>query len=120
MDFKVALSQIIGKKIKELRQEADVNQEKLAEEIGLNRTSISNIEAGRQLAPLDVLYKLCHTLDTELHFLLPTYKEVSQFVSKIDSPFEKLKTNNVSEGSIEFIKNILDKYKQFSNQLICG
>lgn len=112
MDFKLVLSQILGEKIRELRQKHDVSQENLAEKIGLNRTSISNIEAGRQLAPLDVMYKICHTLGTELHFLLPTYSEVSKLVSKSDNTFEELKTKNVSESSIEVIKNILDKYKR--------
>lgn len=111
MDFKSALSHLLGRRIREARQKVDVNQELLGAKIGLSRTSISNIEAGRQLAPLDVLYNICHVLGTELHFLLPIYTEVIQFIGENDSTIDKLKTNNVSDSSIEVVRNIIDRHK---------
>ncbi|MHA4895775.1 helix-turn-helix transcriptional regulator [Pedobacter sp. PWIIR3] len=111
MDFKTALAQILGKNIKELRQNLDMNQDDLAERIGLTRTSISNIEAGRQLAPLDLMYKLFHELGTELHFILPSYNDLSSQIQNSESTLDKLKTKNVSDSSIEAVKNIISKYK---------
>lgn len=113
MDFKVSLAQFIGKNIRERRQFFDINQEDLAEQIGLTRTSISNIEAGRQLPPLDILYKICHSLGSELPDLLPSYSQVSSLASENESTFDKLKTNNVPASSIKRIKSIILKYKKY-------
>ena len=112
MDIKASLAYILGKKIRESRVEIDMKQDELAEKIQLTRTSISNIEAGRQLAPLDVLYKICHTLGKELHFLLPTYTEVQQSSVKNETISDKLKTNNVSESSIEVVQKIINNHKR--------
>lgn len=112
MEFKTALAQFLGLKIREARQKANINQEYLADKIGLTRTSISNIESGRQLAPLDALYKISHVLGTELHFLLPTYTEVNTLTKAKESNFDKLKTNQVPKSSIDIVKDILDKYKK--------
>ena len=48
----------IGKKIKYLRIEYNLSQEKLAEHVGLSREHISCIERGKNLASIDSLYKI--------------------------------------------------------------
>ena len=68
---------IIGGKIKDLRTKHDLSQEKLAQEIGLLRTSIVNIEAGRQRAPIHILFKISNIFSVELKELIPTCAEVS-------------------------------------------
>ncbi len=112
MDIRASLSYILGERIKEVRQSVGMNQQELADKINLTRTSISNIEAGRQLAPLDVLYKICHTLGTELPFLLPNYTDVVLLSDEDESLSDKLKTKNVPEGSREAVQNIIENYKR--------
>lgn len=70
------LYKIIGKRLKQRREEAEMTQGELAEAIGLLRTSIANIEAGRQKAPVHVLYLLCNELGIELASVIPTSAEV--------------------------------------------
>ncbi|MBQ9246630.1 helix-turn-helix transcriptional regulator [bacterium] len=48
----------IGKKIKELRRERDLSQEKLAECVNMSREHISCIECGKNMTSIDTLYKL--------------------------------------------------------------
>ena len=68
------LYDLIGIKIRELRGQR--RQEELAEAIGMQRTSVANIESGRQKTPLHVVYKLCALLDVEVALILPKVEEV--------------------------------------------
>jgi len=61
----------LGKKIKELRVEHNLTQEQLANALNLQRTSITNIEAGNQAAPLHVYYQACVLFKENLGDLLP-------------------------------------------------
>jgi transcriptional regulator with XRE-family HTH domain len=68
----------IGKRLKKRRLELTLTQEQLAEASDVLRTSITNLEAGRQKTPLHVLYELCAVLKIEIAELLPNRLEVSQ------------------------------------------
>jgi transcriptional regulator with XRE-family HTH domain len=68
----------IGKRLKERRLELGLTQEQLAEASDVLRTSITNLEAGRQKTPLHVLYELCAVLEIEIFELLPKRSQVSQ------------------------------------------
>jgi transcriptional regulator with XRE-family HTH domain len=70
------LYRTIGERLRARREELGLKQSALAAEAGLRRTSITNIEAGRQKAPLHVLYALCLALDLEIGCLLPSNDEV--------------------------------------------
>jgi len=48
----------IGKKIKYLRKEHGISQEKLAEGIDMSREHISCLERGKNLITIDSLYKI--------------------------------------------------------------
>ena len=56
----------IGRKIKHLRIENDLSQEKLAEHVGLSREHISCIERGKNLASIDSLYKISEFFNIEI------------------------------------------------------
>lgn len=70
------LYRIIGERLKQRRFESGVTQAQLAEATGVMRTSITNIEAGRQKPPLHLLYKLCMALDMEVSSFVPVNEEV--------------------------------------------
>lgn len=69
---------LLGERIKRLRrmQTPEMNQEKLGQILGLTRTSITNIERGKQKLTVDALYKLCETFSVEVSALMPTLTEV--------------------------------------------
>jgi len=79
------LYSFVGRKIREARQRTSGNlsQQKLADRLGVSRASIVNIEAGRQHAPLYLLWQIADALNTDLPLLLPRRDELLQTNSHI-------------------------------------
>lgn len=71
-----ALYAAIGRAIREARHDREMTQEQVANAIGLRRTSIVNIEAGRQRLPLDTLYDIADALNIQAVSLLPRNEDV--------------------------------------------
>jgi transcriptional regulator with XRE-family HTH domain len=63
-----------GRLVRQRRKEARITQLTLAKRVGLGRTSITNIELGRQHIPIHVLYPLAAALGTTPDKLLPAGK----------------------------------------------
>ena len=61
-----------GRLLAEARRKKGISQELLADELGLSRTSITNIEKGRQPVQLHSLYCIARLLGVELKDLLPS------------------------------------------------
>jgi transcriptional regulator with XRE-family HTH domain len=70
------VKEYIGKRVKELRKKSGFAQESLAEYLNMTRTSIVNIEQGRQGLPMDRLYLVCCFLHCTPNDLFPEVKEV--------------------------------------------
>lgn len=64
----------IGNRIRKLRIEKKLSQTRLAEIIGLTRTSITNIEKGRQKLLIHTLWDLAEALGTDPREILPLDK----------------------------------------------
>lgn len=75
---------LLGERIKRLRrmQSPEMNQEKLGRILGLTRTSVTNIERGKQKLTVDTLYKLCETFSVEVSELVPPLADVVVATSK--------------------------------------
>ena len=58
----------IGKKVKKLRLEQGLSQEKLAEYINMSREHISCIERGKNLAGVDTLYNLAEFFKVDIKY----------------------------------------------------
>jgi transcriptional regulator with XRE-family HTH domain len=69
--------QYIGGQLRRRRSELGLTQAQIAQRIGVERTSISNIEAGRQKLPIHALYQLCHLFDVEVNQILPPLAAVT-------------------------------------------
>lgn len=67
--------QAIGKRVRARRERIPLTQGDLASRIGLTRTSISNIEQGRQKIQIHTLYALAAALDVPATVLLPSERE---------------------------------------------
>lgn len=72
----------LGSRIRELRESEDgrkrMTQAELAQQVGLERTSITNIEKGSQKVPLHVLYRLCEVLKVDVLSVLPKLSDVQE------------------------------------------
>lgn len=90
-----------GKLLKKSRTEANLTQEGLAKRVGLSRTSITNIEKGRQHINLHMLYMLSDSIGVRPSDLLP-----DKYLGDIDISLNKvLSKANVSENAgLEWIK----------------
>lgn len=73
----------LGLRIKQIRQEQGLTQERLAELVGCNTSHISNIENSHTKVSLNVLLAIANTLDTSIDYLLANqYKNASSAVDK--------------------------------------
>ncbi|MEV7084125.1 helix-turn-helix transcriptional regulator [Streptomyces sp. NPDC093516] len=60
-----------GERVRKARATQGLNQQELGSAVGLNRTSISNIEKGRQRVALHMLFEFATALRVEPESLLP-------------------------------------------------
>ncbi|WP_158408822.1 helix-turn-helix transcriptional regulator [Fibrella aestuarina] len=65
------LYDLLGENVKKYRSKKGLTQEQLANEVALTRTSVVNIEQGRQHPPLYILFDIAKALEIELGTLLP-------------------------------------------------
>ena len=61
-----------------------LSQAALAKKLGMTRTSIVNIEAGRQRAPIHVLWAIAEELRTDVALLLPTRSDYEQETEPVE------------------------------------
>lgn len=71
----------LGERIRRFREDqalrgGRMTQAELAEAVGLERTSITNIERGNQKVPLHVLFRICEVLRAPITEMLPALPEV--------------------------------------------
>ena len=66
------LNKHIGRNIKIARKYKRITQEELAEKIGLSRTSITNIEVGKQTPSIQLIMDMAEILETSVSELLKT------------------------------------------------
>ena len=67
-----------GQRVRRGRNESGLTQDMLAHQIGLSRTSVTNIERGRQAVLLHQVYDIARALDTTVQALLPDEEPVLQ------------------------------------------
>lgn len=74
------LYELIGDRIRKIRemQTPRMSQEELAKILQLNRTSVTNIEKGKQKVTLDTLYRLCTRFGLEMHDVLPSLADLKR------------------------------------------
>lgn len=66
----------VGRKLRQTRENQHLSQDSLAKRLGISRTSMVNIEAGRQRAPLHLLWQIAELLETKLPLLIPSPEEL--------------------------------------------
>lgn len=87
------LYQLVGERVKRARRSTGMSQRVLAERLDMSRTSIVNIEAGRQRPPLHVLWHIAEILETDAELLIPRhdeYRENGEPVSLTAETIEKI------------------------------
>ena len=99
----------IGKRIKSLREEIGFSQEQLADNLGLRREAISNIENGKRKATVEELSKISKILNISLDVLIDASKDISVIISKEDKTVRKKPEIriNVPQKNLKKFKEVL-------------
>lgn len=92
---------LVGKSIRSARTQKGISQDKLAKAVRLTRTSITNIEKGRQRILLDTLWQISSILEVTVMDLLPKPQETR-------IPLEDRLPNNVSQEERVWIKEVVE------------
>lgn len=71
LDGKADFDRALGERIREARERVGVKQDQLAQAVGLSRTSITNIERGRQGVQVYLLAQIAEVLGRPAAELLP-------------------------------------------------
>jgi len=79
------LYKAVGRNIRTARERSEpkLSQAKLAKRLGISRVSVVNIEAGRQHAPLSLLWQIAEIFETELALLIPRKNELHSPVGPV-------------------------------------
>lgn len=85
------IKQLLGKRIKEIRKSKHLTQEQLAEYIGIETSSVSNIENGRYFPTaenLDKIMQILQIVPTEL-FITEHNQEQAALIQELVSAMNK-------------------------------
>ena len=66
------INKLFGGVLRSARDSENMTQDDLATAIGLSRTAITNIEAGKQGTTIEILYRIAKVLGVEPSDLLPS------------------------------------------------
>ncbi|HAA30005.1 MAG TPA: hypothetical protein DCE56_22860 [Cyanobacteria bacterium UBA8553] len=91
----------LGRRIREAREKRHLTQEALAVEVSLTRTSVTNIEKGRQQLLVHTLVEISRALNVAPESLLPEPQSSTQELDDL------LKTE--SPQAQEWIRAVVDK-----------
>jgi transcriptional regulator with XRE-family HTH domain len=67
----------VGRRIRDVRLERGISQEELAAALSLTRTSVTNIERGRQRILVHTLLQVAEVLGTHVGKLLPSVESIT-------------------------------------------
>ncbi|MFD0940188.1 helix-turn-helix domain-containing protein [Pedobacter boryungensis] len=104
----------IGERIKEARKLRDMNQDVLANALGISRVSLVNIEAGKQRPPLHVLLDICEFLNVTMNDLVPQNVTSSNSLDSIILNKIKKETDNGTDSADKVMNFILSRMKNNS------
>jgi transcriptional regulator with XRE-family HTH domain len=76
--YKVEFYRHLGAKIREFRNQRKLSQDELAKLVGLARTSLTNIEQGRQHPPLHIFCEIVEQLRVDISELLPSQTAIHE------------------------------------------
>ena len=100
----------IGSQIRQLRTKKRITQQRLAELASLTRTSITNIEKGRQKLPIHTLYVLANALGVEAKDFLPDVKRNQEEV------FGKKALKDLSRKEVRWVEAVMKGGDTYENQ----
>jgi transcriptional regulator with XRE-family HTH domain len=96
-----------GQQLRQARSDAKLTQDEVAERVGLKRTSITNIECGRQHIALHQLFLLASAVGTAPEALLPDAQAANEEL--FDAEVATFRAASDDEQDVAFAMAILAK-----------
>lgn len=90
----------IGRRIFKAREEKGYTQEQLANKISLKRTSITNIEKGRQQLLVHMLVKIADELEVQIESLIP---------KPTNKKGDQVESSKYSKKSLKWVRSAMSK-----------
>lgn len=113
---------VLGKKIRQLREQKNLTQMQLAETVEMSDSALSNIEIGKVVPQLNTLIAIAATLNVSLDYLINDNNEFDKkvYIQEVTERISKMAEQDIKHilGYIEFYaeserkrirENILDK-----------
>ena len=104
------IDKILGERIKGLREKAGINQQELANKLGVSRPTLSQIENGERKLNPDELYTIARLFNTSIDVLL-NLKSEPEVIIDYDGKIKATK-NNKSTIRINVPQSNLQKFKE--------
>lgn len=101
---------LTGSRIREARKRRKWNQADLADEIGLTRSSVANVEAGRQRLLLHGLLRIAVALDVPTESLLPSTHDLGADLPAAEPSTPDL--SGQSDAAHDFVTTTLRRAKR--------
>jgi DNA-binding XRE family transcriptional regulator len=119
-EIDAALYSEVGRRIRQARerQPAKMSQADLAKALDVSRASVVNIEAGRQHAPLSLLWRIAEKLDSELSALIPRRADLVPSTAPIKLHDDMLKQiRHKAAGNVALEQDLTSFISQAVHQL---
>ncbi|MBV5329947.1 MAG: helix-turn-helix transcriptional regulator [Chlorobium sp.] len=95
------INRLLGLRLKEIRQNRKISQEKLSEKLGVDPKYLSRIEVGKATPSLDLLIKAADILGVEV-------KSLFEF-SHLENPQKKVQIESMLSGITEEQQKLIIK-----------
>jgi transcriptional regulator with XRE-family HTH domain len=107
-----------GRKVKLMRGSKEMTQEDLANRVGIDRSSLANIEQGRHVPSIKVVSKLAETLDTTVDYLLSERQEKTKedIANEPFAQFVLRASQDLTPDEKDKIKQIIEAWRQNKQQ----
>ena len=102
------ISEILGKRVNELREARGMNQDDYADFLGISLKTLWNIEKSRRSIRFDILEKIIKTENILPHYLFMHDEDaVKQKKYELDNAIYEL-INNLNDKDLQLIKALLE------------
>jgi transcriptional regulator with XRE-family HTH domain len=99
---------LLGRRIKEARQNRQMSQAELADELGCSQRDISQIENGNRVVKIDEVAKLALVLEVPVLYFFEGNIDQDYFQAAIVEQLNRLKTDEDKKAVIEIVRLMCD------------
>lgn len=109
-EHEIPVYKIVGNNVKAKRQANKVNQTELAARLNLSRTSLVNIEQGRQHPSLVLLFQISKALGCDMHEIIPSSDEVFNKQAQHPTYLDTISDTDLETKSKKGVQDFMEQF----------